>query len=267
MKEAFFQRSTEFDNRFTPTGHCRGPWNENHCHAGPPTGLLARALEQAIPKQRLTRLTVELTRPIPFEGFDVSVTILRQGRTVSTAEAYIHALNGKPVLSARGLFMAQAKTPLTFPESVRKTSPVYDYGSPEDATAGPFTIGKTLHELPSFKGDGVQTRYPAGQIAAAGSTVAWLKTVPLLSTETPSAFQRICPLADCGNAFGRLAEPTEIGFMNTDLTILLHRDPVGEWMGTDSECFWETDGIGMSDSRLFDAHGVVGRAMQTLLLR
>jgi len=121
--------------------------------------------------------------------------------------------------------------------------------------------------LPAFNGTGVQTRYGASDNAEPGKTTAWLKTVPLVEGETASPFQSICPLADCGNAFGRLAEPSQVTFMNTDLTVLLHRDPEGEWLGTDSECFWEPNGIGLSDSRLFDRHGAVGRAVQTLLLR
>jgi len=55
--------------------------------------------------------------------------------------------------------------------------------------------------------------------------------------------------------------------MNTDLTVLLHRDPDGEWLGTDSVSRWEPNGHGMSDSLLFDRHGPVGRALQTLLVQ
>jgi len=267
MSEAFFLKHDTDTTRFTPTEHTRGPWSESHCHAGPPTGLLARAMEQAIPDQRLTRITVELTRPIPFEGFFVTADVLRQGRTVSTAQAHIHALDGKPVLSANGLFMTRADPSLVFSSEVQKQQAKAGYGLPQDASDGPFPIKQTLHGLPAFNGVGVQTRYPEGETAEAGKTAAWLKTVPLVLGEIASPFQRICPLADCGNAFGRLAEPDQITFMNTDLTVVLHRDPDGEWLGTDSECFWETSGIGLSDSRLFDQHGVVGRAVQTLLLR
>jgi hypothetical protein len=141
------------------------------------------------------------------------------------------------------------------------------YGSPDDALDGEFPIRNCLHDKPAFNGIGVQTRYPAGESAAPGPTIAWLKTVPLLPDEAPSAFQRICALADCGNAFGRNAEPDDVTFMNTDLTLLLHRDPQGEWLGSHSVSHWEPDGIGLADSQLFDKQGVVGRAMQTLILR
>ena len=267
MTQAFFTRHPEDVERFSPTDHCRGPWSPDHCHAGPPTGLLARAMELALPQQRLTRITVELTRPIPFEGFSVTAKVLREGRTVSTAEAYIHALDGKPVLNARGLFMNPSAEPLSFPSHAHARQPTSNYGTPNQATPSNFPITQALHGLPYFAGDGIKTRYVEGNNSEPGPTCAWLKTVPLFDDETPSAFQRICPIADCGNAFGRLTEPSDITFMNTDLTVLLHRDPTGEWMGTNSACFWEPTGIGLSDSQLFDEHGIVGRAIQTLLLR
>jgi hypothetical protein len=94
-----------------------------------------------------------------------------------------------------------------------------------------------------------------------------MRTVPLLNGETATGFQRICPLADCGNAFGRNAEPWEFSFVNADLTIALHRDPEGEWLGSKSVGHWETNSIGLADAILFDQHGAVGHALQTLVLR
>jgi hypothetical protein len=47
----------------------------------------------------------------------------------------------------------------------------------------------------------------------------------------------------------------------------LHRPPTGDWFGMDSVSRWEPTGVGISDSLLFDEHGPVGRAIQTLLIR
>ena len=94
-----------------------------------------------------------------------------------------------------------------------------------------------------------------------------MRAIPLLPDEEPSPFQRISPLADCGNAFGRHADPDKVQFVNTDLVIALHRDPVGEWMGSRSVAFWQPTGVGLADALLFDDEGPVGRALQTLLLR
>ena len=38
-------------------------------------------------------------------------------------------------------------------------------------------------------------------------------------------------------------------------------------MGSQSTGHWENNGIGMADAQLLDQYGVVGRAVQTLLVR
>ena len=257
MSDSFFTRDGDW---FRPTGHCRGPWDAEACHAGPPTGLLARAMEHALPDQRLCRITVELIRPIPFAGFRIVAQCTRQGRTVSTSEASLINDSGKALVVARGLHMTEQ--PLTeFP------SHSASIGSPEQAIPGNFPIEETLHGLPAFNGSGVTVRYPEGQTNSPGPTTAWMKTVALLPDEAPSPFQRMCPLADCGNAFGRNADLQQVHFMNTDLTLSLHRDPEGEWLGTHSVGYWQANGIGLADATLYDARGAVGRALQTLLLK
>ena len=90
---------------------------------------------------------------------------------------------------------------------------------------------------------------------------------PAARTRRPSPFQRICPLADCGNAFSRHFEPNEVMFVNPDLTIALHRDPVGDWFGSKAVSQWQPTGIGLADALLFDDLGPVGKALQTMILR
>ncbi|MFK7993504.1 MAG: thioesterase family protein [Granulosicoccus sp.] len=258
MSDSFF---TSIDNEwFQPTPHTRGPWDEHACHAGPPTGLVARALQKLLPAQRLTRLTVNLQRPVPYAGFRIEATVTRNGRTVSLSEARLIDGEDKVVITAAGMHLSSVEL---------SGIPTYQqhFGTADEAHAGEFPLKDTLHDKPAFNGDGVRIRYPDGQTPLPGPTTAWVKTLPLLTDEIPTPFQRICPLADCGNAFGRNAEPTDITFMNTDLTLVLQRDPVGEWLGSQSVGYWEPNGIGLADALLFDEQGVVGRALQTLILR
>lgn len=258
MNDSFF--TTSDGQWFQPTEHTRGPWDEHACHAGPPTGLLARAVEQLFPEHRLSRLTVNLQRPIPFAGFSILASKVRQGRTVCLSEASLLDRDGRCVITAAGMHLKTAE-----PDDLPSVQ--HSMGNPDDAEPGNFPIRETLHGKPAFNGSGVAVRYPLGQDSHPGPTRAWMKTIPLLPDEIASPFQRICPLADCGNAFGRNAEPREVTFMNTDLTLVLHRDPVGEWLGTDSINYWEPNGIGLADAQLFDVQGSVGRAMQTLIVR
>jgi hypothetical protein len=256
LEGSFFTLDGEW---FRPTEHCRGPWDPDACHAGPPTGVMARASELLVPDQQLVRLTVELSRPVPHAGFRVEAVVTRAGRTVTTTEMTLVNGDGKPVVTARGMHVA-ARDMSGLPTAPLATPKL------SEARPGGFPIRVGSHDLPMFSG-GVEMRYPPGEDNDPGPTRAWMRTVPLLDDEESSPFQRICPLADCGNAISRNADPGELAFMNTDLTVLLHRPPVGEWLGMDSVSRWEPSGIGMSDSLLFDDHGPVGRALQTLVIQ
>lgn len=260
MNGAFF--TTDDGSWFQPTDMCRGPWDPQACHAGPPAGLLARASERLVPEQHLVRLTVDLTRPIPHAGFSIAGTVTRAGRTVSTTEMTIINGDGRAIVTARGMHLAGAdhdEMPTTHYDTPRLSRAQSGRFPLPDASEG---IG---HGLPMFD-SGVDVLYPPGDTPEPGPTRMWMRTVPLLAGEAPSGFQKICPLADCGNAVSRNADPRALSFVNTDLTVVLHRSPVGDWLGTDSVSRWEASGIGMSDSLLFDEYGAVGRALQSLLI-
>lgn len=244
---------------FRPTDACRGPWSVDACHAGPPTGLLARATERLFPEQCLVRLTVDLVRPIPHAGFSVTAAPTRTGRTVSTSALAIVDGEGKVVVTANGMHLASG------PHFRLPTAP-HDTPDLDEAVPGDFPITRAAHDLPMFA-SGVEVRYPPGHGPDPGPTTMWMRALPLLPDEEPTGFQRICPLADCGNAVSRNGEVSDHAFMNTDLTLLVHRVPEGEWFGLESVSRWESNGHGMSDSLLFDRHGPVGRALQTLLVQ
>ena len=215
--------------------------------------------ERRLPEHQLVRLTVDLARPIPHAGFHVETEVVRSGRTVGTTSSTLIDGNGNTVATAHSMHIA-AHRPIDMP-----TAPC-DTPRLSDAEPGAFPLTEHAHDLAAFD-SGVQVRYPAGNGPRPGPNRIWMRSLPLLDTEEPSPFQRICPLADCGNAVSRNADPDRITFMNTDLTIVLHRPPIGEWLGMDSVSRWESNGIGMSDSLLFDDVGPVGRALQSLILR
>jgi hypothetical protein len=255
-------RSVEW---FAPTDHCRGPWDPDACHAGPPSGLLVRAIERAVPEFRLARISVELAKPIPMVGFHIDAEVTRQGKNVAGTRAAIVDAEGVVRVTAVGLHVAEQHPPLfagTRDNSGAATPRVVD------ARPGPFPIDAGRHHgRPGFSGEAVEMRYPPGEDREPGASTVWMRTAALLPGEAPSPFQRICPLADCGNAFSRHAEPWEIAFVNADLTITLHRDPVGEWLGSHSVSWWQPGGVGLADALLFDDEGPVGRALQTMVLR
>lgn len=249
---------------FTPTDHARGPWDPDACHAGPPTGLLVRAMERVLPSMRLVRITVDLAKPIPMAGFRIDTEVTRLGRTVGATRAAIVDADRVVRVTAIGLHIASQDAPL-FDGPLDNA----DFVPPSlsDSKPGPFPISATAHGLAGFSGSAVRTRYPPGETPGPGATTVWMNTVPLLPDEDPSPFERICPLADCGNAFSRHVDPGDVMFVNPDLTIAVHRDPVGEWLGSRSVSQWQPSGIGLATATLLDDEGIIGQALQTMILR
>jgi len=256
MTDAFF---TTTDGRwFSPTDHTRGPWDADGCHAGPPMALMVRAMEALLPMQPLVRITVEIVRPIPMAGFAVQAEVRRPGRQVGLTEAEI--LDEDHVVArAFGLHLREADFPVP-------TTPV-PRPSLDDAIPGPFPIRETAHDLPAINGS-VDVRFdPRYSQGDGGETLMWLRAkVPILADEEPSPFQRICTLADSGNGISWNAYLDEVFFVNPDVTVWLHRPPVGEWHASHVRSHWQPTGIGAAEATLFDTEGPVGGAVQTLLL-
>jgi hypothetical protein len=253
---AFFRLE---DGLYVGNDPARGPWDAGACHGGPVAAALARELEGLVPELRLVRLTVELHRPVPIAGFRVAVSTTRAGRNVVATTAVLTDGDGRGCATAGGLHLRAAEVGAL--PTVAEPPPDFDGAAP-----GPFPITAGRHDLPMF-GTAVEARYPPGEDGEPGPTTLWLRTPAIVDGEEPSPFQVVCPLADCGNAVSRNAGLDRIGFVNPDLTITVVRPPQGRWLASRARSYWEQGGIGLADATLFDRHGVVGRAQQTLLLR
>lgn len=258
MEPSAYFTVTQHDT-FHPTDFARGPWDVDACHAGPPTGLMARASEISVPDKPLVRLLVEITRPIPMSGFRIGATISRTGRTVTTTSIELHD-DDRSYAVARGLHLAEADIGPVPTHHV-------DFAGPDDAVPGPFPI-KLTHSQTAF-GHSLHVRYvPGFSHGVGGETFMWAKSkVPLIADEEPSPFQNVCPLADCGNGISFHEGTDRMAFVNADLVVSMHRPPHGDWIGSHTVSFWEPNGIGRADAELYDATGLVGRAMQNLVLR
>lgn len=265
MAETFFtvEAANSGEEWFLPTEMARGPWDPDACHAGPPTAMLIRALERALPSLRLARISVELGRPVPMAGFRIDVEVLRAGRASGNTRATLFDRDGAPRVTASGMHVAASANPLFagLLDNSGVTTPRL-----ADAVPGEFPIRRLLHGQTGFN-RAVEVRYPPGEDNRPGATTVWMRTITMLPGEEPSPFQRVASLADCGNAFSRHAEPDQVQFINTDLVIALHRDPIGEWLGSRAVSQWQPTGVGLADAVLFDDRGLVGRALQTMLLR
>ncbi len=87
----------------------------------------------------------------------------------------------------------------------------------------------------------------------------------LVDDEPPRATQRAVAAADFGNGVSRVL-PFDGSwlFVNTDLTVELHRPPQGEWVALEARTVVQPGGVGLSHSTLHDLAGAVGTGQQTL---
>jgi hypothetical protein len=243
---------------YRANGIARGPWSADACHAGPVTALFAREAEALIPDKQLARLTVDIARPVPVSELRVTGKVLRSGRSAAVTNLVLTDAAGTISATAEGLHLAAGDIgPVPSPA---EAPPSFD-----DAIRGPFPVKTSAHGL-EFFADGVEAAYPPREDDSPGPTTMWMRSAPIVAGEDPSPFQRLCPLADCGNGISRNAELDEFTFVNPDLTVAMHRAPEGEWIASKAVSHWQSTGIGLSLATLYDTLGPVGSATQTLLI-
>ncbi|AVO38986.1 thioesterase family protein [Pukyongiella litopenaei] len=254
---AFFRLGP--DGLFTGNDAARGPWSPDHCHAGPVAGLAARAAEAAIgPDKMLTRLTLDILRPLPLAGLRVEAEVTRHSRTLGTTRIAVRDTDG--TLCMAGSSMHLVRKDMGALPTAPAEPPVFP-----GPGSGPFPLEVRRHGLRSF-GDCMDVAWPPGQRPGPGPKTVWMRAPALLEGEAQTPVQTLCALADSGNGISWNAPLTEIGFMNTDLTLQVHREPRGDWLASQALSHWQGNGIGMSQAVLHDRNGPVAVALQTLVL-
>ena len=251
-------------DRFVPTALCRGPWSPDAQHGGPPAALLARGAERFAggEEMEVTRLTVELLRPVPLAPLRVAAHAARPGRKVQLVAL---SLAAGDVEVARAVALRIRRRPLPMPADL-PASPAPPPG-PSAGASGTPPWGDGLAR-PAFHSDAVDHRFVAGGFDRPGPATEWIRLrVPIVAGEPVSPLVRVAAAADFGNGISWvLSRLAGYRFINPDLTIYLHRMPIGEWVCLEATTAVEPHGIGMAESRLWDERGPIGRSVQSLLL-
>jgi hypothetical protein len=263
--EAFYSLDGD---RATPTELTRGPWDPNAQHAGPPSALLGRAIELCEPRagMRVGRVTIEILAPVPIAPFTVSAGVVRPGRSVEMLEASLAGPDGE-LMRARAWRLATAD--ITAHWEQEEPPP-----GPEDATALEFFPENGGSRAPRARRSGervgwhtaMEIVFARGRFLEPGPATVWMRPrVPLVEGEEITPLQRVLVAADGGNGVSAPLDWSGFIFINTDLTVHLLRPPEGEWVCLDAVT--HVDGLGMTDTALWDRRGRIGRAAQTLLVR
>lgn len=240
----------------------RGPWHPDHQHGGPPIALVCSAIEahaRAHGLGHIARITANLIRPVPIGELTVEVHTDYAGRNAAHYSARL--LSGARELG-RFTALAQRENDVTLPTSALEVTvppPAGVEDSPESTM--PFAGAQVGYA------DLVETRTARGRLFAGPCAVWFRMRYPLIAGEPTSAYQRVAVAADSGNGISAMLDFRRFSFVNSDLTINLLRQPVGEWIALDARTYLGTHGGGLAESALFDVDGLVGRATQSLAVR
>ena len=240
---------------FVPAGHARGPWDPGAMHGGAPAALLAAAIEGAGDGMRVARLTIEFLGQVPLAPLSVEAEITRPGRRIQVAEASLSA-GGKVVCRARASLIRDGEVD-GLPGDDRP---------PIDRLPGelePAVIEGLSGE--GFGTTAMELRFAEGTFNAPGPATGWFRLKrPMVEGEEPSPLQRTVAAADFGNGISRLLDWSRWLFVNTDLTVHLHREAAGEWIALRSRTTLDANGSGVATSTLYDERGPIGVAAQSL---
>jgi len=253
---AFFVQ--EADDRFVATELTRGPWDAGAQHGGPPSALAGHIIESrdgARTDMRVTRVTVDLMRPVPIAPLNVATRVVHAGRSVEVVEVVLTPDGGKPVLRATA-------------QRIR-TEDGGPYDEPTPQLPSPDGVAERQFEFPFEVGyhTAIETRFLTGGFTERGPATCWTRLkAPIVDGEPISPLGRVLAVADSGNGISNvLAFDTHL-FVNPDLTVVVHRYPAGEWVGLDAHTTLGGDGTGVADTALHDERGPIGRGVQSLFI-
>lgn len=253
---AYFERIGE--SAFRATRHVSGAWDTDHQHIAPALGLLAHAVELDRDNRRgdglvIGRLSYDILGTVPVDVVDITVSVVRPGRTIELVEATLaHA--GRAAVRLRAWLLRPGETT--------------ELASKPRSHMAPPT------RMPAWD---PSTLWPGGFIASVevrrtqsepGRAAFWVRTpLPLVQDEDVSRLASAVGLFDIANGLTVRVDPKDVAFPNIDLTAHLFAQPRGDWIGFDTTVSFGPAGVGLTNSVLHDTQGVIGTMSQLLTIR
>lgn len=247
--EAYF---TYRDGRFLPSPHCRGPWDPNSLSGNVIVSLLAYGIEAIVDTGEYmpARLTVDMYRLPDFSPVEIKTTLVRDGYRIKVVDAEFHS---------DGTSMARATC-----QMLRKTkNPEIRVWQPEPWQV---PLPQDIHVDSGQEMIGVRQRRPiTGEMGKYGQKRMWLSESGNLVDDVPlSPWLRAVMVADLANPWANSGDGG-LGFINSDVTLYLHRVPCDEWVGMEVVNHQATDGVAMGECWLYDRKGMIGSSSVTAL--
>lgn len=236
-------------DRFVPTDGGRGPWDPKSLHGRVIIGLLGGEIERLYggPEYLPARLTVDMYRLPDLSPVEVTTRVVRDGYRIKVIDAEF--ISGG-VSAGRATCQLLRRTEA--PGGVVWKPPAWEVPAPEDLPPPE----PTNHPL----GGMWAMRRIAGDWGSLGQKRTWMSEVRELVEGRPlTPFVRVAVAADFTSPFANSGDQG-LKYINTDVTLYLHRQPVGEWVGFEVVNHGATDGVAIGESFLYDVEGAIGSA-------
>jgi acyl-CoA thioesterase len=235
---------------WSPSAFAAGPFGG--LHGGAVSGLMVARLEAEARRADAgapLSASALLLRPAPMAALALEIRALRQGGRVSVFEAVLSA-EGKRVAQATATFVRTAEAPALLEAA----------GDAVDPEGFPPWRDHPRGERFGF--------FAALDIREEGSARKWGRLTRPLTAE-PSPLADIFAVADCATAFdlsGHGLFPAAVGHPNADIAIHISRPPRGAWVGVAPNSDWRREGFGLTEARLYDETGPLGRSAQAVVI-
>lgn len=260
MPKALFERDGE---TLRPTLMTRSPWDHGCLHGGAVGGAIGWALERARPDDELllARMTLEIRSMVRLAPIHTEATVTKGGRRSRIMEATLHQ-EDRVVARATTQWVAHRRGAVPAATDWRPVAS----RPPTAADPGADTEADIDYPRPGFNCDAVELRLIKGSTEAHGPGLVWVRLrQPVVAGETTSPLLTVLTLADLGMAVGWEPAPSGAGFINSDVTVQIHRYPVTEWVLMASRVHAGRNGVGFCETVLSDDAGLFGRVLQTLV--
>ena len=218
--------------------------------------MLGRAIEAANDRtdMAVARITFEILRPIPVRDLKTTAEVTRPGRSVEMIEASLWD-DATEVMRARAWRIRIGELDLQAPTAPPPEGPAHL--TPAEPLPTPYE--GYLHAM--------EMRSVHGGLNEPGPGTVWFRMRhPLLPDEAPSPLTRVLIAADSASGISSVLNWHEWLYINTDLTVHLHRQPTGEWVCLDAETTIQPTGVGLATSVMYDEEGSIGVTSQSLFV-
>jgi hypothetical protein len=209
--------------------------------------LLAHAIEQrhGDPEMMPARFTIDMYRLPDLSAAEVSVTPIREGRRIKVIDAE-YSVGGVSQARATCVFLRKSENPKG---NVWKP-PTWDAPRPADIPPPDDQRGGM--------GGMWATRPISGGFGTVGEKKLWMAEVRDLADGTPfTPFTRVAVAADFASPFANSGD-AGLGWINSDITLYLHRLPATEWIGFEVKNHGATAGVAIGECWLYDEQGPIG---------